>query len=281
MASNAHCKVDTFSQFGILPHDVRVIIWELAVVHPRLIYVQARPRKKRHYSDNVFSAEPIKHEDSWEMYAYPYIPPLLAVCRESYNTLRKHYDLAFSTDPGRSILFNFDFDKLVIIYDDFVSNLQQGTSSPITMYMNNINERDRNRLRHLVFQESAYTGEPDRHVRITGQKLPKAIDCIQIFPRLLSLGLLLPHEMSPISPTTEDLATIDAFDLKATTKSYEQYLADRSAESKPSRILLKSNEPESSFGRQVSIKSSLRRNGSVSIKRFISFMLRGRGECIL
>lgn len=137
---------------------------------------------------------------------------------------------------------NFKVDKLVIIGNDFVSRLGHMAHGDSVELLREIDDADRERLKHLIFQSTASTLGDDEQNLTLFQTHFSPLDCIRTFLILDSLTVLLSHRMKPTNVETDLLATIKAFDMRATTKNYLHFWAHRQEQKHPHHVSLLTDE---------------------------------------
>lgn len=91
-----------FHLFHMLPREVQLYIWEVALPDPRIVHLKAVS------NEAVNSATPV--------------PALFSVCRDSREAVLKHYENTFQTVfSARTTWFDYQRDTLYI--DDGISQL--------------------------------------------------------------------------------------------------------------------------------------------------------------
>ncbi|KAJ2989430.1 hypothetical protein NUW58_g3468 [Xylaria curta] len=101
----------SFTKFGALPPELRIIIWQSALPEARTVAIESPYKKHKHTLNSleeVFTRT-LDLEESWRSTAQ--IPALLHVNIEARNEALRHYTLAFGvgrTQPRVYIDFNRD-----------------------------------------------------------------------------------------------------------------------------------------------------------------------------
>jgi hypothetical protein len=193
----------SFPQFGKLPKEIRLEIWEAALPGPRIVELRERPLKSSGHLTPITSFK-----------SYCRAPDILFACRESHEVAIRHYERAFDMVASHpETWFDFHRDVLYIRWDKFKYNLTTVQFDDLIYYMPCIfDEEVRGQIENLaILMEKKGIGN------YGGKNLEKFLSCIlRHFDGVKTLTLVAKHAGDYLGSETDrdrtELSLLDPID---------------------------------------------------------------------